>query len=79
MLKKYLNNSNYEIAISLSSKYITYNKRKMMDVNVEVIDTVQGGSVYHDNFATTYRSIKDFKNENFKNVKNVSIFRVQKN
>ncbi len=76
MLKKYLNNSNYEIAISLSKKYVTYSGTKLMDVNVEIVDIMHGGCVYHDNYAAFYRSIKDFKNENFKNAKNVSIFRV---
>ena len=76
MLKKYLNDSNYEISISLSKKFIDYDKKETMDVNVEVVDIMQGGDVFHSNFATSYATIRDFKKrENLQGVKNLTIYR----
>ena len=76
MLKKYLNDANYEISISLSKKFITHNGKKLMDVAVEVVDTVQGGDVFHSNYATSYATIRDFKNrEGLQGVKNLTIYR----
>ena len=76
MLKKYLNDSNYEVSISLSKKFIDYDGKKTMDVNIEVTDTVQGGDVFHENYATSYATIRDFKKrENLQGVKNLTIYR----
>lgn len=76
MLKKYLNDSNYEISISLSKKFIDYDKKETMDVNIEVVDTVQGGAVLHENFAASYATIRDFKIcKGLQGVKNLTIYR----
>lgn len=76
MLKKYYNDSRYEISISLSKKFITHNGQKLMDVVVEVVDTVQGGNVLHENFATSYATIRDFKIcKGLQGVKNLTIYR----
>ena len=76
MLKKYLNNSNYEIMISLSKKFIYYDKKETMDVNIEVVDIIKGGVVFHSNYATSYATIRDFKKrENLQGVKNLTICR----
>lgn len=76
MLKKYLNDSNYEISISLSKKIINYDGKETMDVNIEVVDIMQGGDVYHSNYATSYATIRDFKiREGLQGVKNLTIYR----
>lgn len=76
MLKKYLNDPNYEISISLSKKFITHNGQKLMDVNIEVVDIIKGGDVFHNNYATSYATIRDFKKrENLQGVKNLTIYR----
>lgn len=76
MLKKFLNNSNYEISISLSKKFIDYDKKEIMDVNIEVVDIMQGGDVFHSNYMTSYATIRDFKNrEGLQGVKNLTIYR----
>lgn len=76
MLKKYLNDSNYEISISLSKKFVDYDKKETMDVNIEVVDIIKGGDVYHSNYATSYATIRDFKNcEGLQGVKNLTIYR----
>ena len=76
MLKKYLNDSNYEISISLSKKFIDYDEKETMDVNVEVVDIIKGGDVFHSNYATSYATIRDFKiREGLQGVKNLTIYR----
>ena len=76
MLKKYLNNSNYEISISLSKKIINYDGKETMDVNIEVVGIIQGGNVFHSNYATSYATIRDFKiREGLQGVKNLTIYR----
>lgn len=76
MLKKYYNDSRYEISISLSKKFITHNGQKLMDVVVEVVDIMQGGAVLHENFAASYATIRDFKiREGLQGVKNLTICR----
>lgn len=76
MLKKYYNDSRYEISISLSKKIIDYDKKETMDVNIEVVDIMQGGDVYHSNYVTSYATIRDFKNrEGLQGVKNLTIYR----
>ena len=76
MLTKYYNNLRYEISISLSKKIINYDGKETMDVNVEVVDTVQGGNVLHENFAASYATIRDFKiRKGLQGVKNLTIYR----
>ena len=76
MLKNYYNDSRYEISISLSKKFITHNGQKLMDVNIEVVDIIKGGDVFHSNYVTSYATIRDFKiREGLQGVKNLTIYR----
>ncbi len=76
MLKKYLNDSNYEVSISLSKKIINYDGKETMDVNIEVVDIIKGGDVFHSNYATSYATIRDFKTrEGLQGAKNLTIYR----
>lgn len=75
-LRKYLNNSNYEISISLSKKFINFVEKETMDVNIEVVGKINGGDVLHSNYATSYATIRDFiKRENLRGAKNLTIYR----